>query len=133
MVRRTGGFKNIAPRTGAGINQRRVAQFLPRREIDFAPFTLDVGRKCAANVRSFIPSQSKPAKVFDDGVAKFCRAPIVIQIFDSENELSTALLSAFLGAPEGDGMANMKITRRRGRNAAAIRNFRFQISDFRLA
>jgi hypothetical protein len=51
-------------------------------------------------------------QVFDDGVAKFCRAPIVIQIFDSENELSTASLSAFLGAPEGDGMAGMKITRR---------------------
>jgi hypothetical protein len=72
-------------------------------------------------------------KVFDDGVAKSCRAPIVIQIFDSENELSTAPLRAFLGAPEGDGMANMKITRGRGRNAAAIGNFRFQIVDFRLA
>jgi hypothetical protein len=72
-------------------------------------------------------------KVCDDGVAKFCRAPIVIQIFDSENELSTVPLSAFLGAPEGDGMANMKITRRRRRNAAAIGNFGFQIVNFRLA
>jgi hypothetical protein len=95
-----------------------------------APEAVQVDRYFDLNL---IPLQSKPVKVIDDGVAKFCRAPIIIQIFDSENELSTVSLSAVLGAPEGDGMANMKITRGRGRNAAAIGNFRFQIVDSRLA
>jgi hypothetical protein len=72
-------------------------------------------------------------KIFDDGVTKFCRAPISIQIFDSENELSAALLGAFLSAPEGDGMPRMKITCRRWGDSAAIGNFRFQITDLRLA
>jgi hypothetical protein len=72
-------------------------------------------------------------KIFDDGVSKFCRAPIVIQIFNSQNELSTALLSAFLSTPERDGMAQMKITCRRWGDSTAIGNFRFQITDFRLA
>jgi hypothetical protein len=82
---------------------------------------------------AFIPSQSKPAQVFNDGVAEFRRAPIVIQVLDAENELATTPLSAFQGAPEGDGMAKMKITCRRWGDSAAIGNFRFQIADFRLA
>jgi hypothetical protein len=133
MMRRAGGLKNIAPRTGAGINQRRVPQFLPRSEIDCAPFTLDVRRKRSAHVRTFIPSQSKPAQIFDDGVSEFCRTPIAVEIFNAEDQLSAVLFGAFLRAPEGDGMANMKITRRGGSDAAAIGNFRFQIADFRLA
>src|SRR5438874_12869576 len=101
MMRCEGRLKHIAPRADAGIDQRCVAQFLPLSEIDFTAFTLEVGRKGAANVRPFIPAQTKPVKVIDNGVTKFRRTPIVIQIFNSENESATVLVSAFLGAPEG--------------------------------
>jgi hypothetical protein len=77
--------------------------------------------------------QSKPAEIFGDRVTKSCPTPIAIQIFDSENELSTALFGAFLRAPECDRMADMKITCRRWSDSAATGNFRFQIADFRLA
>jgi hypothetical protein len=133
MVRRAGGLKDVAPRTGAGIKQRRVPQFLPGGEIDFAAFTLDIRRKRSAHIRSFIPSQSKPVKVFDDRVAKFSPASIVIQIFYPENELSTGLSSTFLRAPERHRMADVQITSRRRCEAAAVWSFRFQIADFRLA
>ena len=133
VVRRSGGLKNIPPGTGAGINQRRVAQFFPRGEIDLAPLTLDVRRKRSANVRSFIPSQSKPAKVFGDGVPEFRPASILIQVLDPENKRSASLAGALLRAPERDCVAGVQITRRRWRDAAAVGNFRFQIADFRLA
>jgi len=120
MVRRARGLKHVAPRTGAGINQRRVAQFLPGEEIDFAPFALDVSRKRSADVRSFIPPQSKPVKVFDDGVAKFCRTPIAVEIFNPQNQSSTVLIRTFLRAPERHRMPDMKITPRRWGNAAAV-------------
>jgi hypothetical protein len=133
MVWRTGGLKNIAPRTGTGINQRRVPQFPPRGKIDFAPLALDVRRKRSAQIRPFIPTQSEPAQIFDDGVSKFFRAPIAIEIFDAEDQLSVALFSAFLRAPESAGVTEMKISRRGRCDAAAVGNFRFQIADFRLA
>ena len=72
-------------------------------------------------------------QIFHDGVAKFPRAPVAIEIFDSENETSPVFFSALLRAPEGDGVTEMKITRRRWSNAAAIGNFGFQFSDLRLA
>jgi len=56
--------------------------------------------------------QSEPTEIFGDRVTKSWPTPIVIQIFDSKNELSTALLSAFLGAPERHRVSDMKITRR---------------------
>ena len=70
--------------------------------------------------RPFIPAQTKPVKVFNDGLTKFSRAPVGIQILDSENELSAALSGAFLSAPEGDGMPQMKITCRRWGDSAPI-------------
>jgi hypothetical protein len=72
-------------------------------------------------------------KIFDDGIAKFGRTPIAVEILNPQDQSSTVLFSTLLRAPEGDGMAKMKITRRGRRNAAAVGNFRFQISDFRLA
>lgn len=131
MMRRVGGLKYIAPRAGAGINQPRVSQFLPPREIECAALALEVGPKGAVSVRALIPAQSEPMKVFNDRVAKFDGASIGIQIFDSENELSTSLRT-ILGAPEGDGMTKMKIACRRRGDSAAIRNFGFQMADFRL-
>ncbi len=133
MMRRIGGLKDITAGTVAGINQGRVPQFLPRGKIDFAAFTLDIRRKRSADIRSFIPSQSKPAEIFDDGGSKFRRAPIAVEIFNPENQLSAVFFGAFLRPPEGEGMAEMKVTRRGGSDAAAIGNFRFQIVDFRLA
>jgi hypothetical protein len=133
MVRRTRRLQDITPRTGAGINQRRVPQFLPNREINFAPFALGVRRERSAHVGPFIPLQAKPVKIFDDGIAKLCPTPIIIQIFDPENELSIALAGPFLGAPERHRVADVNVTRRRWGNAATVGNFRFQIGDFRLA
>jgi hypothetical protein len=133
MVRRPGGLKNIPTRTSAGINQRRVPQFPPRGKIDLAPLALDVGRKRSAQIRPFVPTQSEPTQIFDDRVSKFCRAPIAIEIFDPEDQLSVALFSAFLRAPESTGVTEMKITCRGRCDAAAVGNFRFQIAYFRLA
>jgi hypothetical protein len=133
MVRRAGGLKDITPRTGAGIKQRRVPQDLPGGQIGLASFTLDVRRERPANVRSLFPSQSKPMKVFDDGLPELRPASIAIQIFDSENELSIGLSSTFLCMPERDRVADMQKARRRRGDAAPIGNFRFQIADFRLA
>jgi hypothetical protein len=128
-----GGLENITPRTSAGINQRSVPQFLPGREIVSAPLTLDIRSKCPTQIRPFIPSQSKPAEIFDNGRSKFCRTSIAVEIFNPEDESSIVLLRAFLRAPESEGVAEMKITRRRRSNAAAIRNFGFQMADFSLA
>jgi hypothetical protein len=94
---------------------------------------LDVRRKRSTQIRSFIPTQSEPAQIFDNGVSKFRRAPIAIEIFDAEDQLSVVLLGAFLRPPESDGVAEMKITCRGRCDAAAVGNFRFQIADFRLA
>jgi hypothetical protein len=94
---------------------------------------LHIRRKRSANVRSFIPMQSKPAQIFDNGVPKFRRATIMIEIFDTEDQLSAVLVRAFLRPPESNGVAEMKITRGRRSNAATIGNFRFQISDLGLA
>jgi hypothetical protein len=133
MVRRARGLKDILPRTGARIDQRRVPQFPPRREINFAPFALEVRPQRSARVRPLVPAQSEPAKVFNDRAAKFWPASVAVQIFNSKNKLSATRLSAFLRAPERQRMADMKVTGRRGGDSAAVGNFRFQIGDFRLA
>ena len=112
MVRCAGGLEDVTPRAGAGINQRRIAQFLPGGQIAFTPFTLDVRRKGSADVRSFIPAQSKPMKVFDDGITKLSPASIPIQIFDPENEPSASLSSAFLRTPKRYGVPDVQITSR---------------------
>ena len=72
-------------------------------------------------------------QIFHDGVAKFRRAPVAIEILDPKNESPALLFGAFLGPPESDGMPEMKITRRRWGNAAAIGKFRFQFLGLRLA
>src|SRR5204863_3963851 len=110
MVWRAGGLKHILPRTSAGIDQRRVAQFFPGIEIYFAPFALDVRSECSAHIRPFIPAQSKPAQVFPDRAAKFGPAPIPVEVFNSKNTLPASLTGAFLRAPGRHRMAEVKIT-----------------------
>ncbi len=133
MVRRGGGLKDVTPRAGAGIKQPRLSQVLPGGQIVFAPFTLRVRRKRSAHVQSFIPAQSKPMKILDDGVAILPSASVFIQVLDSENKFSGGLTGAFLRTPKRYRVPDVKITRRRWGDATAIRNFRFQIADFRLA
>jgi hypothetical protein len=94
---------------------------------------LHVRRKRSAQIRPFIPTQSEPTQIFDNGVSKFRRAPIAIEIFDAEDQWSAVLCGAFLRPPESDGVTEMKITCRGGGDTAAVGNFRFQIADFRLA
>jgi hypothetical protein len=73
---------------------------------------LHIRRKWSAHVRPFIPAQSEPAQVVDDGVAKFRGTPIAIEILDPQDQSSEVLFGAFLRAPESDGMSEMKITGR---------------------
>jgi len=120
VMRRTRGLKHILPRTGAGIDQRRITQSLPRREINLAPFALDVRRKRPGEVRPFIPLQSKPAKVFDESVTKFPPATISIQIFNSKHQFPTVRLRTFLRAPKSHRVPQMKIARGRWGEAAAV-------------
>jgi hypothetical protein len=133
MVRRAGGLKHILSRASAGIDQRRIAQFFPGREIDSASLALDVRPEVSARVRPFIPAQSKPAQVVHDRAAKFGPAPIAIQIFNPKNQSSPGLLSALLRPPKRHRMPKMQITGGRWGDAAAVGIFRFQIADFRLA
>jgi hypothetical protein len=94
---------------------------------------LHIRRKISAGVRPFVPAQSKPTQIFNDGVAKFRTAASGIEILDPQDERTSVSLRAFLRAPESNGVADMKITGRRGSDPAAVMDFRFQIGDFRLA
>ena len=63
---------------------------------------------------------------------KFWPATVAIEIFDAQHERAVARAAALLCAPESEGVAGVQVTGRRGREPAAIWNFRLQISDFRL-
>ena len=101
-----------------------VTQMLPSLEVERATFALQEG--------TFVPSQAKPSEVLENGFAKFRSATVAIQIFDSQNQSPVPRAAALLRAPESQGMAGMQIAGGRRRETAAIRNFRFQIQDFKL-
>src|SRR6187402_3239125 len=96
----------------------------PSLEVERATFALQEG--------TFVPLQAKPPKVLKNGFAVFRPATVAIQIFDSQNQGPLPGAAALLRAPEGQGVASVQITGGRRRETAAIRNFRFQIQDFKL-
>ena len=96
----------------------------PSLEVERTTFALQEG--------TFVPSQAKPSEVLENGFAKFRSATGAIQIFDSQNQSPVPGATALLRAPESQSMADVQIAGGRRRETAAIRNFRFQIQDFRL-
>src|SRR4051812_48279114 len=108
-LRRT---QHIAARTRAGINRSSRAKLFPGSEIMIASLALDVGFKRSADVGSFVPGKSKPAQIFDDGIAELRVRAIAIQVLDTQNHLAVALASTLLCPPESDAMPDMKVTSR---------------------
>src|SRR5438270_11458077 len=99
--------RDVFARALARINETTGTQFLPGLYIITTSLALNVRRKRSTDVRPFIPLQSEPSEVLDDGVRVFGAATIAIQIFDPQNQLALSCPRAFLRVPERNRMTKV--------------------------
>src|ERR1700690_4669 len=77
-----------------------------------------------AAVRPFLPVNPKPAQVFEHRRNKFRAAAVRIKVFVTEYQRVARLLCPLRRNQESSSRAQGEKTRRRGRNASAIRKSR---------
>ena len=117
---RTDGLLNVPAGTGAGINQVARAQFFQCLAVKTHPLALVVRGKSAAAIRAFAPRKAKPAQIFDHRVHKLHFEARGIKVFIAQNQLTAVCPGTFLRHPKGPRMAQMQISRGRGREPPAI-------------
>ncbi len=129
---RAGRRQHIAARAITRVNVSPVPQLFPRGEINLAPLALHIRRMRSAQIRPFIPAQTKPVEILHDRRAKFRSATLRIEVFDPEHQVTTRGAGAFLRPPESDRMPDVQVASRRRSDATAVAHCRFQNADFRL-
>jgi hypothetical protein len=90
-------------------------------------FALVIGRVGAADIRTFGPCQSEPAKVVVHSLNEIQPEANGIQIVVAQDKHSSGGACAFRGDPKGAGVTKMKVTGRRRREAPAIQRRRRQV------
>ena len=114
------GLLDVLARAGAGIDEAAEVKLLERRPVERKTLALLVGCERAAHVRSLLPVESKPAKVFEHGADELRLGACGIEVFVAQDECASVFARAFLGCPEGQRVAEMEMARGRRREASAI-------------
>src|SRR5882724_9945499 len=110
----------VFARTGARVDSALIAQLSPGFQIELATFALRVRRTRSADVWALLPTQSQPAQVLIHRLNKFESAALHIQVFIAKDKNAVRRACTLLRSPKSPCMAEVKVPRRRGRNAPAI-------------
>jgi putative acetyltransferase len=110
----------ILPCAAARINIAKLDQPMQRGDIDRLAFTLKIWSERTADIRPFLPANSQPSEIFHRSGRKLRPGSLRVEVFHPKHQLTSGCDRSLTRRPEGGGMANMKISRRRRRNAAAI-------------
>src|SRR5882724_7156504 len=110
----------VFARTGARVDSALIAQLSPGFQIELATFALRVRRTRSADVWALLPTQSQPAQVLVHRVHKFHTAAPHIQVFIAKDKNAVHRTCTLLRDPESPRVAEVKVSRWRGRNAPAI-------------
>ena len=111
----------ILARAEARIEEPALAQSPPCLEIVRPALALGVGAEGATTIGAFSPANSEPMQVFQHSLDKFGARALGIKVLVAEDQSSMIFEGTLVGDPEGAGMAKVKQTGRRGREASAIR------------
>src|SRR3954454_17209052 len=99
-MRRLCGLGQVLARTGAGIKQPAFVEFAPESQVTGTPFTLRVWCMGAANVRTFLPTDTEPPQVVEHGADVFRPGTLRVQILIAKDQGSTSRKSALESSPE---------------------------------
>ncbi len=80
----TGGSLDVGPRAGAGIHPFRRLQTIERGAVQRQALRLDIGSGGAADVGPFVPVESQPAQILEDGPAGLVANPGHVEVLDFE-------------------------------------------------
>ena len=103
---------NVASGTGAGVDRVLGKERLEGLSIARKAFALAIAAVRAAEVGSFVPGESEPPEVFEQGFDEFRFTAGLVEIFVSENESSALRTSALLSGPESTGVTEVKVSGR---------------------
>src|SRR5215831_7106681 len=112
--------QHILPRTGAGINQAGLLEFLESSAINRQAFALRIWLKRSAAVRSFLPIEPTPFQILIHCGQEFRFASRLIQVLVSQHQHALSFLCPLLRDPERPRMPNVKQACWRGSEASAI-------------
>ncbi len=102
------GFGQILARAGAREDVAAVAELPPGVEIETVAFALRVRSEGAADVRSLLPRDSQPVKIFDKSLHVLQLGALRIEVFVAQDERSVGLQSALVGSPEGGSVTKVE-------------------------
>src|SRR5262249_11368312 len=83
------------------------------------PIALPVGCERAAHVRTFLPVDAKPLKIFEELVFVACFAALEVGVFNPQDHGALHLAGEEPVVKRCAGIANMQLPGRRGREANA--------------
>ena len=113
-------MRQVFPRTAARIDEALLDQLMKTGEIDLLAFTLRIRRERPPNVWPLLPANSQPPKIFDSGRCKLLLGALRIKVLHAKHQLTSSSDRPLIRRPKSSGVANMKISRRRRRDTAAI-------------
>lgn len=120
VVRRHGGRQHVTPGTGAWIDPTPLSK-LGKRAVKPVPSrTLVIWRMRPADIRPFIPVESRPAQVLARRLGKFRPAALGIDVFIAIDQPSTSLPGALPCRAKRRIVPEVQKTRRCRRNSSAI-------------
>ena len=132
IVGSTGRFGQFFTRAGAGINVSAIAKPAPRVEIKLVALALRIRSEGAAHVWSFLPRDSQPVKIFDEGVYVLRLGALRIEVLVTQDERSVGVDGSLIGSPEGGCVTKVEQAGGRGREAAAISRCVVQLRQIRI-
>lgn len=106
-----GGQREIFARAFAGIEEPSVEQFSPSGQIVFTPFALRVGLVVAAQVRTFLPADAEPTKIFEHRVIKLRTRPVLVEIVVAQDQDSLCFVCARCRGEKRGGVAQVQSSR----------------------
>ena len=120
LVRRRQRPPHVRPRASAGINEPAGQKSSHCGQVELAPLALVVWPERPATIRPFLPFKAEPFQVFEHGADKLQLEARGIQVLIAQHEHAAAGLGALLRNPERARVAEVQVTCRRRREAAAI-------------
>ena len=102
------GVLDVPAGAGAGVDRAQGAEAFESGDVMLAALALGVRTIRAAAVGAFLPLESEPAEVLDQGLDEKGAAAGGVEVFIAQHERTAVLGGALLGDPEGLGMTEVQ-------------------------
>ena len=119
-MRRQGSCLDVFARAIAAIDSSQNNQPFQRVAIPVESGALPIRSASSFDVRAFMPTETKPAKVFQHCFQESRLSAGGVQIFHAKDELSVAFGRSGLRLPKGSGVSQVEIAGGRWRDSPAI-------------